>query len=87
MSKDPKTRDSDKLSPKIGPDIIFNYLLPPIIISASFHFKKKHFFKNLGYIGVFGLFGTVMSFVLSTALFYAFNGMIQSALGSDATIK
>ena len=72
-----QSEEDYKISPKIKPDIIFNYLLPPIIMTAGFNMRKKHFFKNLGYIGLFGFLGTIMNFLIVTTLFMLINKRIN----------
>lgn len=45
-------------------DIFYNYILPPIVFAAGYNVKKKEFFKNFQYIVAFGVFGTIVIFVL-----------------------
>ena len=65
-----------KISPKITPDIVFNYILPPIIMSAGFNMRKKFFFRNLSFITLYGFFGTVLNFVIVSGLLYWINPLI-----------
>ena len=51
----------------------FYFIRPPIVFAAGYNMKRKRFFKNIGYIALFGILGTVLSFTLNTYLAYAFN--------------
>lgn len=44
-------------------DLIFFYvLLPPIVFSAGYNLKRRSFFKNFTFVGMFGVFGTIINF-------------------------
>jgi NhaP-type Na+/H+ or K+/H+ antiporter len=46
-------------------DKIFFYgILPPIIFAAGYNMKRRRFFRNLGYIGLYGILGTIISFLI-----------------------
>ncbi len=54
-----------------GP-IFFFVCLPPIIFAAGFNMRRRRFFDNLGYIVLFGLFGTVITFIIFSLLTWGF---------------
>lgn len=46
-------------------DFFFYFVLPPIIFASGYNMKRRRFFKNISYIGLFGIFGTIVHFVIS----------------------
>ena len=54
-------------------EMFFNIVLPPIIFSAGYNLKKRAFFKYFFYIIAFGIFGTVISFLIVSALIHYSN--------------
>lgn len=55
-------------------DVFFYVCLPPIIFSSGFNMRRKRFFRNIGYVLLFGVFGTVVVFFTFTGLTY---GMVS----------
>ena len=56
-------------------EMFFNIVLPPIIFSAGYNLKKRAFFKYFFYIITFGIFGTVLSFLVVSGLIYFSNNL------------
>ena len=53
---------------KFSPYLFFNFFLPPIIFNSGFNMHKKKFFENLGNVGLFGVFVTIVCFALYSIL-------------------
>ena len=53
----------------------FYFILPPIIFSAGYTLKRRNFIRNLGYISIFGLVGTLISMVILSIFITIFNDL------------
>jgi len=70
--------------------IFFYVCLPPIIFASGFNMRRRRFFDNIGYILLFGVFGTILSFFVFTGLTLGFvsTGKLEMYYdASDAPIK
>ena len=48
---------------KFSDDLFFYFCLPPIVFASGFNMQRKKFFQNIGNIVLFGLVGTIITFV------------------------
>ena len=55
----------------ISGDIFFYICLPPIIFSKGFNMRRRRFFRNIGYVLLFGIIGTVIIFFCFAGLTFA----------------
>lgn len=53
---------------KFNGTIFFYICLPPIIFASGFNMRRKRFFENIGYIMIFGIFGTIITFIVFSAI-------------------
>lgn len=56
-------------------NLFFYFCLPPIVLASGFNMKRKIFFENFSAVLIFGVFSTVLQFVLFSLGLYAINNM------------
>ena len=67
-------------------EIFFTFILPPIIFAAGYNLRKSLFFENFGIISFLGVIGTIICFVIMTALISFFNHFIFVGLLSTPEV-
>ncbi|CDW56615.1 sodium:hydrogen exchanger 6 [Trichuris trichiura] len=67
-------------------EIFFNILLPPIIFNAGYSLKKRHFFRNIGSILVYAVFGTSISCVLIGIIMYGVTSIVGLPFSLSETL-
>ncbi|OMJ68653.1 hypothetical protein SteCoe_33846 [Stentor coeruleus] len=65
--------------------IFFYFILPPIIFTAGYTLKSQHFFLNIGFILLYGVVGTFLSFITLGSLAYFF--VEQGAASTTLSLK
>ena len=65
------TVEEERVLPDFTSDIFFFYLLPPIILEASWSLYNKNFFSNIRAILLLAVVGTVLNFLLIGCLMVA----------------
>lgn len=58
---------------QITHNVIYFGLLPPIILEAGFHLRKRQFFKNFGTILLLAVIGTLIALISTGLLVYCFS--------------
>lgn len=61
---------------KFNGEIFFYVCLPPIIFASGFNMRRRRFFQNIGYVLLFGIFGTILTF-------FVFSGLTILATSGD----
>lgn len=70
-------------------DLFFYGILPLIIFAGGFNLKKRKFFKNIFYITLYGMAGTIIAFAVISGLTFLLSetGMIQDWKGNKLTMN
>ena len=60
-STEPLAPSIQTSSPVLNSNLFFMLFLPPIIFEQGYHLHKGNFFRNLGTISTFAIFGTTIN--------------------------
>lgn len=71
-SKNPDSSSTivETASPLLNSNLFFMLFLPPIIFEQGYHLHKGNFFRNLGTISTFAIFGTTINALVTGAGLY-----------------
>ena len=64
------TTITETTSPLLNSNLFFMLFLPPIIFEQGYHLHKGNFFRNLGTISTFAIFGTTINALVTGAGLY-----------------
>ncbi|KAA0188841.1 Sodium/hydrogen exchanger [Fasciolopsis buskii] len=77
-----REHDNESSSWQLTPELFFIYLLPPIVLEASYSLYNRTFSEYLGIVLLFAVLGTIINFVL---IGFAMYGLYKSgAFGAPA---
>ena len=62
--------DGQSIDISFNGDVFFYVCLPPIIFSSAFNMRRRRFFRNIGYVLLFGVVGTIIVFFTFAGLTY-----------------
>lgn len=66
-------------------NVFFYFCLPPIVFASGFNMKRKIFFENFTSVIIFGVFSTILQFILFSIGLYCINNMgIFSKINLDS---
>lgn len=68
---------------KFNQDIFFEFMLPFLILSNGYNMKRRRFFRNIGFILLFGIVGTFIQFIFVSvaANLLSFEGTLKDGKG------
>ena len=52
---------------KFSDELFFELILPAIVFPSGYNMRRKKFFRNIGPIFKFGIFGTIICFIIYSA--------------------
>ncbi|KAG5454755.1 Sodium/hydrogen exchanger 3 [Clonorchis sinensis] len=66
---------------QLTPDLFFNYLLPPIVLEASYSLYNRTFSEYLGVVLIFAVLGTILNFLIIGFAMYGL--LVAGAMGGE----
>ena len=45
-------------------NVLFYFCIPPIVFASGYNMRRKRFFQNFTNIMIFGIFGTLMTYII-----------------------
>mmetsp|Transcript_1659 Transcript_1659/g.1112 ORF Transcript_1659/g.1112 Transcript_1659/m.1112 type:complete len:117 (-) Transcript_1659:1297-1647(-) len=53
---------------KFDDNVLFYFCIPPIVFASGYNMRRKRFFRNITNIMIFGVFGTLATYIIFSGL-------------------